>query len=111
MHEEGWRTPDGIKCKLFTYSRWTECIKVLYRTPLGSVEALYYPSEMNIYVERAYAMTVHKAQGGGAKHVIFLAADVEFSRDLFYNCRHQSEREPCACRPHGFMGQACGDPR
>lgn len=38
----------------------------------GGVEALYLPEEVKHYLEPAWAMTVHKAQGGQAKHVVLV---------------------------------------
>jgi exodeoxyribonuclease V alpha subunit len=39
---------------------------------LREVPALYHPLELPAYIELAYAMTVHKAQGGEAEHVVLV---------------------------------------
>jgi len=44
----------------------------------------YDPEELDHYVEPAYAMTVHKAQGGQAKHVIISLLTGTANRSLIY---------------------------
>jgi exodeoxyribonuclease V alpha subunit len=51
-----------------------DTVKIQYRDPKDPVkplELLYTTKELLYWIEPAYAMTVHKAEGGEAKHVIF----------------------------------------
>jgi exodeoxyribonuclease V alpha subunit len=51
----------------------------------GGRRALYYPTETGKWLAPAYALTVHKAQGAGADHVVVAASHAgSWARDLLY---------------------------
>ena len=62
-----------------------EVITVRYKTPVGEITAEYNQVELLWYIEPAYAMTVHKAQGGKSRHVIFIEPEAgKCSRNMLY---------------------------
>jgi exodeoxyribonuclease V alpha subunit len=58
-------------------------LEVTFMTPEGETRAKYQYNELSHYIELAYATTVHKIQGGQAKHVIF-AGNTSIGRDMLY---------------------------
>jgi len=56
------------------------------------VEARYNLEELDWYIEHGYAITVHKAQGGQAKYVIFAALEPDkISREKLYTALTRSQ--------------------
>jgi exodeoxyribonuclease V alpha subunit len=56
------------------------------------VEARYNLEELDWYIEHGYAITVHKAQGGQAKYVIFAALEPDkISREMLYTALTRSQ--------------------
>jgi exodeoxyribonuclease V alpha subunit len=67
-----------------------EKVIIEYKNP--SIEAHYNPEELDWYIEHGFAITVHKAQGGQAKHVIFAVAEPEkLSREMLYTALTRSQ--------------------
>jgi exodeoxyribonuclease V alpha subunit len=62
-----------------------ETVTINYKTPTGEITADYNPVELLWYIEPAYAMSVHKAQGGKSKYVIFADPEAQkCSRNMLY---------------------------
>jgi exodeoxyribonuclease V alpha subunit len=62
-----------------------KAVIIRYDTPAGEITAEYNPAELLWYIELAYAMTVHKAQGGKSRHVIFVEPEADrCSRNMLY---------------------------
>ncbi|AEG14362.1 hypothetical protein Desku_0756 [Desulfofundulus kuznetsovii DSM 6115] len=59
-------------------------VEVVFTRGRKSVKAYYRPREMDFYLEKAYSMTVHKAQGGQALHVVLALGTSLNRRDLIY---------------------------
>jgi exodeoxyribonuclease V alpha subunit len=57
-------------------------------------DAWYYEEELPYYVEPAYAMTVHKAQGGEAKHVALVLTGQLAYRSLLYTALSRCKDDP-----------------
>jgi exodeoxyribonuclease V alpha subunit len=74
---------NGTKGIISGLSEEGDVLKVAYKMPQGNVPAEYKVNEIPYYVELAYATTVHKAQGGQAKYVIF-ACNTSVSRNMLY---------------------------
>ncbi|KXG74595.1 ATP-dependent RecD-like DNA helicase [Fervidicola ferrireducens] len=64
----------------------TDVVTVKYTLPNGSeIKAEYDPIELRWYIEHAFAMTVHKAQGGQYKEIIFVEPEPEtLAKSMLY---------------------------
>ncbi len=71
-----------------------ETVAIQYRTQKGPVPALYTVGELRYWTELAYVLTVHKAQGGEAKHVILVLPHAN-DRALFYTAITRSKETLC----------------
>lgn len=61
-----------------------EIVTIMYNMAGSVIEAKYRAEELPYYIELAYATTVHKAQGGQAKHVILIMPAKARTRALLY---------------------------
>jgi len=58
-------------------------VNVTYIHPYDG-NCTYNPAELDYYIEPAFALTVHKAQGDQAKHVILVLTTGQYNRSLIY---------------------------
>lgn len=70
--------------------------EVLIAYKMGSMyrEAWYYAEELPFYVSPAYALTVHKAQGGEARHIILVMLGTASNRSLLYTAMTRCKDDP-----------------
>jgi exodeoxyribonuclease V alpha subunit len=66
-------------------------VTVQYTTPSCPVSVPYTAEELRYWVEPAYALTVHKAQGGEAKHVIFVLPGIKYRAMLYTAATRRKE--------------------
>lgn len=59
-----------------------DLVKVVYNYP--HQECTYRPEELDYYLELAYTLTIHKAQGIQAKHVVLVLMAGQWNRALIY---------------------------
>jgi exodeoxyribonuclease V alpha subunit len=90
-HAAGLRAMRGNRPTIYNGTRGIitasddKSVIIRYDTPAGEITAEYSPAELLWYIEPAYAMTVHKAQGGKSRHVIFADPDAgRCSRNMLY---------------------------
>ncbi len=87
---EKYRHPDrkrdiynGTRGIITGYDSENKTITVLFETIGGKFEAPYTEEEMTYWLDVAYAITVHKAQGGEANHVV-VVGEKGFTRNMLY---------------------------
>jgi len=85
---------NGMRGTITTYTPETHEIRIKYHAI--SQEIPYYESELAAYIEPAYALTVHKAQGSEAKYVLFVPSKKDFStmsKNILYTAITRARNE------------------
>lgn len=77
---------NGTRGVIIAYNEETESVHVRYRNINGEYDTWYTVDELPAWIEPAYALTVHKAQGSEAPYVIFTRSrpGESVSRNMVY---------------------------
>lgn len=88
-------------------------VLVEWDTPEGKVTVPYYSEELPYYMEPAYALTVHKAQGGQAKYVAVVsmegAMEYGMSRQMFYTAVTRAQEKLVLVGSKSYWEEAVGN--
>lgn len=66
---------NGMRGTISSFDQNSDTVLIQYVDFSGTFTVPYRAEELNLWIESAYAITVHKAQGCEAKHVIFILSD------------------------------------
>lgn len=90
---------NGLRGVISDYSGDT--VLVSFNFGNATREVPYYPEELLFYVEQAFALTVHKAQGGQAKHVVFVGTG-NMNRSMLYTAFTRAEESVLLLGPRSY---------
>lgn len=83
---------NGTRGIIRTWDEARESVAIEFNTPDGSVTMPYTAAEILSWVNVAYGLTVHKAQGSEANHVVFIKPRGNVGRNMIYTAATRAKQ-------------------